>query len=54
MVKRWAAAALMATEKNFRRILGWRDLWMLKAQLQDKTEVEHKAAQGGISEPAQQ
>ncbi len=54
MVKRWAAAALMATEKNYRRILGWRDLWMLKAQLQDKTEVEHKAAQGGISEPAQQ
>ena len=54
MVKRWAAAALMATEKYFRRILGWRDLWMLKAQLQDKTEVEQKAAQGGISEPAEQ
>jgi len=51
MVKRWAAAALMATEKNFHRILGWRDLWMLKAQLDGKAQVQQKTAHGGISEP---
>lgn len=29
MVLRWAAAALLMTEKNFRRIMGYKDLWML-------------------------
>lgn len=33
MVKRWAAAAFLATEKNFRKIMGYRDLWMLEAIL---------------------
>jgi len=33
MVKRWAGAAFLATEKNFRRIMGYRDLWALKAIL---------------------
>ena len=33
MVLRWAAAALLETEKNFRKIMGYRDLWMLKAAL---------------------
>jgi putative transposase len=33
MVLRWAAAALLMTEKNFRRIMGYTDLWMLKAAL---------------------
>ena len=33
MVKRWAAAAFLATEKNFRKIMGYRDLWMLDAIL---------------------
>ncbi|HEV2495312.1 MAG TPA: hypothetical protein VG204_19820 [Terriglobia bacterium] len=33
MVLRWAAAALLMTEQNFRRIMGYRDLWMLKAAL---------------------
>jgi putative transposase len=31
MVKRWAASAFLDAEKSFRRILGYRDLWMLKA-----------------------
>lgn len=31
MVLRWAASAFAATEENFRRILGYRDIWMLKA-----------------------
>ena len=33
MVKRWMAAALLATEKNFRKIMGFRDLWALAAIL---------------------
>lgn len=33
MVKRWMAAALLATEKNFRKIMGYRDLWALDAIL---------------------
>ncbi|MBI1954845.1 MAG: transposase, partial [Acidobacteria bacterium] len=33
MVLRWAAAALLMTEQNFRKIMGYRDLWMLKAAL---------------------
>jgi hypothetical protein len=31
MVERWAAASFLATEKNFRRIMGWKDLWQLEA-----------------------
>jgi putative transposase len=38
MVLRWAAAALLMTEKNFRKIMGYRDLWMLKVAL-DRKEV---------------
>lgn len=34
---RWAAGAFLATEANFRRIDGYRDLWMLKAALDEKT-----------------
>ena len=30
MVARWAAASFLATEKNFRRIMGWKDLWHWK------------------------
>ena len=36
MVLRWAASAF-ATEKNFRRIQGYRDLWLLKAALESLT-----------------
>lgn len=36
MVLRWAASALLMTEKNFRKIMGYRDLWMLKAALDRK------------------
>jgi transposase-like protein len=38
MAKRWAAAAFLVTEKNFRRIMGYQDLWALKAILDGKTE----------------
>ena len=37
MVARWAAALFLATEKNFRRIMGWKDLWQLEAILGRKT-----------------
>ena len=33
MVERWVAASFLATEKNFRRIMGWKDLWQLQAIL---------------------
>ena len=36
MVLRWAAAALLMTEQHFRKIMGYRDLWMLKAALDQK------------------
>jgi transposase-like protein len=45
MVKRWVAAAFLDAEKSFRRILGYRDLWMLKAILnEDQVANRDKAA----------
>jgi transposase-like protein len=35
MALRWAAGAFLATEANFRRLDGYRDLWMLKAALDE-------------------
>ena len=44
MVLRWAAAALLMTEKNFRRIMGYKDLWMLKAALGRNQEPSKEKA----------
>ena len=33
MVKRWAASTLIESEKSFRKIMGYRDLWILDAAL---------------------
>ena len=45
MVKRWAAAAFLEAERSFRRILGYRDLWMLKAILnENQVANDQKAA----------
>ena len=33
MALRWAGAAFLAAEKRFRRVMGYRDLWMLQAAL---------------------
>ncbi len=45
MVLRWAAAALLMTEQNFRRIMGYRDLWMLKAALEEnQTSLKKQVA----------
>jgi transposase-like protein len=40
MVLRWAAAAFLITEKSFRKIQGYRDLWMLKAVLEETGETQ--------------
>lgn len=44
MPARWVAAAFMATEKNFRRVMGYKDLWALKAILRSEQEVKAKQA----------
>lgn len=36
MVQRWVASSFLATEKSFRRIMGYKDLWALKAILDEK------------------
>ena len=33
MVLRWVALAFLAAEKNFRRIMGYKDLWLLESAL---------------------
>ena len=44
MVLRWAAAAYTVTEENFRKILGYRSLWILKARLDEDTESDRREA----------
>jgi putative transposase len=45
MVKRWAATVFLDAEQSFRRILGYRDLWILKAILiDDRVANGQKAA----------
>jgi len=39
MALRWAAAAFVETEKNYRRISGYDQLWILKAHLDDREPV---------------
>jgi transposase-like protein len=42
MVKRWMASALLATEKKFRKIMGYRDLWTLEAILNGSKSVTRR------------
>ena len=42
MVLRWVASAFLAAEQNFRRIQGYRDLWILKARLAGDITLEAK------------
>jgi len=44
MVVRWAAPGFLATEKNFRRMMGYRDLWILAAALGRNVDQEGLAA----------
>lgn len=41
MVLRWAATAFLDTEKSFRRIMGYQDLWQLKAYLDEQDTNEN-------------
>ena len=43
MVLRWVASALIETEKSFRRIMGWEQLWMLKSHLDNPAESQEVA-----------
>ena len=45
MVLRWGAVAFVATEKNYRRIMGHHQLWMLKAPLDESTDTQEVAEQ---------
>jgi putative transposase len=42
MVLRWAATAYLETEQHFRRIIGYRDLWILQAALGEKDSQEEQ------------
>jgi hypothetical protein len=44
MALRWTAAAFEAASKGFRRIMGYKDLWMLKAVL-DERDRDRRLAQ---------
>jgi transposase-like protein len=45
MVLRWAASAYLATEKTFRRIMGYEQLWMLKSYLDQNEDAAAVADQ---------
>ena len=49
MVVRWAASALLATEKSFRRIMGCEQLWMLQSYLDNPEENEGVAPERKVS-----
>lgn len=42
---RWAAVSLLATEKNYRKIQGYEDLWILKVALGRTAASKKKLAQ---------
>ena len=46
MARRWMASAFLRTEKNFRRIMGYKELWTLEAILSESqaaTQLEVKS-----------
>ena len=44
MPARWSAAAFLEIEKSFRKIMGFRDLWALKAILDGSQPATHRVA----------
>jgi transposase-like protein len=44
MAVRWAAVTFLDTERSYRRILGYHQLWILKAHLHERLEEEGIAA----------
>jgi transposase-like protein len=53
MALRWAGAAALETERNFRKIMGYQDLWMLKAVLDEdrllSEESQHPVDNGRVA-----
>lgn len=49
MVLRWCASALLATEKNFRRIMGYKQLWILQANLKAWDKAQTVASPGKVA-----
>ena len=43
MARRWMASAFLRTEKNFRRIMGYRELWSLEAILSESQAATRQA-----------
>ena len=43
MARRWMASAFLRTEKNFRRIMGYRELWTLEAILSESQFATQQA-----------
>jgi hypothetical protein len=43
MPARWSAAAFLETEKSYRKIMGYRDLWALKAILERSPPATRQA-----------
>jgi hypothetical protein len=43
MVRRWTAAALLSMEKRMRRIMGYQQLWILEAKLQEADQKQEIA-----------
>lgn len=42
MALRWTAAGLLEAEKSFRKVLGFKELWILRAALgRDRTDAAH-------------
>ena len=44
MVLRWVAASYLDAEKSFRKIIGYRDLWMLGPMLNPVSGSQNEAA----------
>jgi putative transposase len=45
MVLRWAAASYLDAERHFRKIIGYEDLWMLRAALDEDAKAKHVDAE---------
>ena len=49
MVLRWCATALLETEKKFRRIMGYQQLWILEAALEEEIPRKKIARKGQVA-----
>lgn len=49
MALRWTAAAMLETQKSFRKIMGHHQLWMLRAHLRDEKAAEEVAQKRKIA-----